>query len=88
MINALAGLMGGLLRQVYVIVSNIGTEPEQVSYLAISIIVTTIIFKILMLPFKVTQTKSRLRMTELQPQIQELQRKYKNAPRNMARTQK
>lgn len=87
MINALAGLMGGLLRQVYALVSNIGTEPEQVSYLAISIVVTTIIFKLLMLPFKVSQTKSRLRMTELQPQIQELQRKYKNDPQTLARKQ-
>lgn len=49
-----------------------------VSAYAIALILATIIFKLLLLPLMLKQTKSMKEMQELQPKIQELQNKYKN----------
>ncbi|MDO5713931.1 MAG: YidC/Oxa1 family membrane protein insertase [Tissierellia bacterium] len=77
--------MGKLLRFVYDMVSGIGgTEPEVISFFAIAIIVTTIIFKICLLPLNISQTKNQLKMAELQPEMQKLQKKYKNDAQTLA----
>lgn len=73
-------LLGGLLKLVYDLVSKIGTEPENFSYYAMAIIITTIIFKLILLPLSLHQTKSTKKMAELQPLIKEVQNKYKNDP--------
>lgn len=39
-------------------VSTIGAEPENLSFYAIAIIITTIIFKLLLLPINLQQAKS------------------------------
>ncbi len=44
----------------------------------ISIIVFTFIFKIVMLPLAISQRKSMMRMKEIQPEIEEINKKYKN----------
>lgn len=61
-------------------VSTIGAEPENLSFYAIAIIITTIIFKLLLLPINLQQAKSTKKMGELQPQMKEIQTKYKNDP--------
>lgn len=76
----LGNILGGLLRFVYDLVSNIGTEPESFSFYAMAIIITTIIFKLLILPLNLQQVKSTKKMNELQPQMKEIQTKYKNDP--------
>lgn len=83
MLNKIAVLLGALLRNVYNIVSSIGTEPEQISYYAISLIVTTLIFKLLMTPLTIKQNKSMRITTKIQPQLQALQKKYENDPENL-----
>lgn len=74
----LGSIMGKLLRIVYDVLAGIGTEPENISYFAIAIIITTIIFKICLLPLNVSQTKNQMKMAELQPELQKLQKKYKH----------
>ncbi len=60
--------IGLLLGALYNFTSNYG----------ISIILMTIIVKLLLFPLTQAQTKSQKRMNELQPKIQELNKKYKN----------
>lgn len=76
----LGNILGGLLRFVYHLISNIGTEPEKMSFYAMAIVVTTIIFKLLILPLNIQQIRSTKKMSELQPQMKEIQTKYKNDP--------
>lgn len=80
----LGNILGALLRNVYSIISSMGTEPEQFSYYAMSIIVTTIIFKLLLLPMNLQQVKSTKKMGEIQPQLKEIQKKYKNDPQTQS----
>lgn len=76
----LGNLLGSLMKLVFDLVSKVGTETELISYYGITIIVTTIIFKLILLPVSLQQSKSTKKMNELQPKMQEIQRKYKNDP--------
>lgn len=60
--------MGKLLYGVYLVIQNYG----------LSIIVFTIIIKVVLLPLTLKQTNSMKKMNELQPKLKELQEKYKN----------
>lgn len=80
MMAFLGNILGGLLRFIFDLVSNIGTEPKVFSFYAMSIIITTIVFKLLILPLNIKQINSTKKMSELQPQMQEIQTKYKNDP--------
>lgn len=76
----LGNILGGLLKIVYDMVSTIGTEPENFSYYAMALIITTILFKLILLPVSLHQSKSSKMMGELQPKIKEIQVKYKSDP--------
>lgn len=79
----LGNLLGSLLKFVYDTVSMIGNEPEYFSFYAMAVIITTIIFKLLLLPISFQQSKTSKKMAELQPKLQEIQKKYKNDPQTM-----
>jgi YidC/Oxa1 family membrane protein insertase len=81
----LSNLLGSLMKAIFDFVSGIGTENEIISYYGITIIITTIIFKLILLPITLQQSKSTKKMNELQPKIQEIQRKYKNDPQTQNR---
>ena len=68
MFNAIANLLGYLMNFIYVLVQNYG----------LAIIIFTILLKLLMLPLTIKQNKALERTKELQPLVQELQRKYGN----------
>lgn len=74
----LGNIFGGLLKLVFDLVSKTGIETETISYYSIAIIITTILFKLIILPISLHQTKSTEKMNELQPQIKKVQEKYKN----------
>lgn len=76
----LGNILGALLKFVYDMVTNTGIETEYFSYYAMAIIITTIIFKFLLLPVNLSQVKSSKKMNELQPLMKEIQTKYKNDP--------
>lgn len=46
--------------------------------LALSIILLTVLFRIVVLPLSIKQTKSMIAMQKLQPQLKEIQKKYKD----------
>jgi YidC/Oxa1 family membrane protein insertase len=79
----LGNLLGGLLKFVYDMVSNMGAEPENFSFYAMAIIITTIIFKLILLPIGLSQSRSSRKMNEIQPKMKEIQTKYKNDPQTM-----
>ncbi len=80
--------MGLLLKGVYDFVSNVNpNEFELFSNYAITIIITTIIFKIVTLPFTIKQAKSMAETRAMQPRIQELQKKYGNDQQTLMRKQ-
>lgn len=81
--------LGALLKLVFDLVSKIGTEPEHISFYAIAIIITTIIFKFILLPIGLKQTRSMSKMQKIQPELKELQDKYKDDPQTLqAKTMK
>lgn len=80
MMAFLGNIFGGLLKLVFDLVSTTGIETETLSYYSIAIIITTILFKLIILPISLHQTKSTSKMNELQPQIKKIQDKYKNDP--------
>ncbi len=77
--------MGMLVRMVYNMVS--GIDSKYLSAYAISIIISTILFKLIVLPLTLRQSKSMKKMQELNPKIQELQQKYGKDPQTLQRKQ-
>ena len=87
MINALASFFGTLLHAIYNFVAGIGSEPEMISFYAISIIVTTLLFRLALLPLNLFQTKNQLKMAKLQPEMKKIQKKYEKDPQLLAQKQ-
>ena len=84
-LDFLAVPMGMLVRLLYNMVS--GLDSKYISAYAISIIISTIIFKLVVLPLTLKQSKSMKKMQELNPKIQELQQKYGKDPQTLQRKQ-
>lgn len=84
-LDFLAVPMGMLVRMVYNMVS--GIDSKYLSAYAISIIISTILFKLIVLPLTLKQSKSMKKMQEMNPKIQELQQKYGKDPQTLQRKQ-
>ena len=84
-LDFLAVPMGTLVRFIYNMVS--GIDSKYLSAYAISIIISTIIFKFIVLPLTLKQSKSMKKMQELNPKLQELQKKYGKDPQTLQRKQ-
>lgn len=57
----LGNIMGSILKFVYDFVSSLGQETQYISYYAIAVIITSVIFKLILLPISLQQSKSRKR---------------------------
>ncbi|NLJ58213.1 MAG: YidC/Oxa1 family membrane protein insertase [Tissierellia bacterium] len=84
-LDFLAIPMGMLVRFIFNMVSVL--DSKYLSAYAIAIIISTILFKLLVLPLTLKQTKSMKKMQELNPKIQELQEKYGKDPQTLQRKQ-
>ena len=87
MINALASFFGTILHAIYNFVASIGSEPKAISYYAIAIIITTLLFRLALLPLNLFQTKNQLKMAKLQPEMKKIQKKYEKDPQLLAQKQ-
>lgn len=87
MINALASFFGTLLHAIYNFLTGIGSEPKMISFYAISIIITTLLFRLALLPLNLFQTKNQLKMAKLQPEMKKIQKKYEKDPQLLAQKQ-
>lgn len=83
MIDIFAWPLGKLLKFVFDMVDAAGLDSTILSAYALAIIITTIIFKLILLPLTLKQMKSMKNMQEIQPKVQELQKKYKNDPQTL-----
>lgn len=77
--------MGMLVKLLYNILSVFDTK--YISAYSLSIILSTILFKLVMLPFTLKQTKSMKKMQELNPKLKELQEKYGKDQQTLQRKQ-
>ena len=77
--------MGMLVKLVYNMVSVL--DSKYLSAYSIAIIISTILFKLIVLPLTLKQSKSMKKMQELSPKIQELQQKYGKDPQTLQRKQ-
>lgn len=74
----LGNIFNGLFELIFLIVGWFTDEPWRVPIVAIAIIVFTIVIRILMLPLTVKQQKFSKLQNMMNPEIQEIQAKYKN----------
>lgn len=56
------------------------TISEAVSSYGLGIIIVTIILRLLLYPLTISQTKSMAKMKKIQPELNEIQKKYKDKP--------
>jgi YidC/Oxa1 family membrane protein insertase len=84
-LDFIAKPMGMLVKLLYNMVSTLDTE--YISAYAIAIILSTIIFKLIMMPFTLKQSKSMKKLQDLNPKMQELQKKYSKDPQTLQRKQ-
>ena len=71
--GAISSLFGYLLNALYTVFNNYG----------IAIIVFSIILRIILIPITIKQQKSLKKSAELQEEMKEIQRKYKNNPEKL-----
>ena len=69
----LANLFGYILNYIYSFVNNYG----------LAIIIFSVLFKLIMIPFTVKQQKTMKKSAEIQKKMAEIQKKYKNNPEKM-----
>ncbi|SKA97448.1 YidC/Oxa1 family membrane protein insertase [Caloramator quimbayensis] len=67
-------------------VTGIGITNLSVAYF-LDIFIFTLIIRFLILPLTISQTKSTVKMGEIQPKLKELQDKYKNDPQKLQQKQ-
>ena len=84
-LDFLAIPMGKLVKLIYNMVSV--ADSKYLSAYAISIIISTVLFKLVILPLTLKQTKSMKKMQDLNPKIKELQEKYGKDPQTLQRKQ-
>jgi YidC/Oxa1 family membrane protein insertase len=72
------GLWLGFLSDL--IQSGIARLVDVVGNYGLAIIILTVLVRLLLLPFTLAQTRSTLKMQALNPEVQALQKKYKNNP--------
>lgn len=77
--------IGWLVKLLYDIVSIF--DSKILSAYAISIILSTILFKLVLMPLTLKQTKSMKIMQDMNPKVKELQKKYEKDPQTLQRKQ-
>lgn len=74
--NPLTQILGTIFKYIYETLVGLGSEPSQVSYYAIAILVMAVIYKLITIPLTIQQTKATQKTMALQPQMEELKKKY------------
>ncbi|KXO16607.1 YidC/Oxa1 family membrane protein insertase [Peptoniphilus sp. GNH] len=83
----LRNVLGMFVRAIYDGLQGAFAEPSSVSFFAISIVLATLILKLVMLPLSFSQIKNQKKMAILQPEIEKLKQKYKHDPQTLAQKQ-
>ena len=90
--QAISNVIGAILRFIYENIQQMFSEPKNISYFAISIIVLTVIYKLATLPVTFSNIKMQKVNAKMAPEMKKIQETYKNDPqtqqRKMAELQK
>ena len=78
--QVISNFFGSVMRFIYQTVSQMFPEPEFISYFAISIMVMTVLYKLITLPITISTIKTQEINAKIQPEMQKIQKKYKNNP--------
>lgn len=73
MIGSVTSLLTGIIEQLHGLTGNYG----------VAIIILTILIRVVLLPLTSSQTRAMKKMQQLQPEIQKLQKKYRNDPQRL-----
>lgn len=65
----LGKILGYLFNFIYDQLASMGAEPANFSFLAMTIIISTIIVKLLVLPLQISSTKKMKKTADLQPKV-------------------
>lgn len=74
--EAISNFFGFIMRWAYNLFSSAGSEPELFSYFAMCLLFMALINKLISIPLMAKQTNSAKKIQDLQPQLQELEKKY------------
>ncbi|MDO5018360.1 MAG: YidC/Oxa1 family membrane protein insertase [Lagierella massiliensis] len=80
MTKLLSSIIGKILEVIYLTISKIGSEPESISYFAMSILILTLLYKLVMLPVTLSNIKMQKLNAKFQPELKKLEAKYKHDP--------
>lgn len=81
----LANIFGQVMKIIYTTLEGLGSEPSQISYYAMSILILTLMYKLLTIPLTLSNIKFQRLNAIYGPQLQEIQKKYKNDPQTAQR---
>lgn len=81
----LTNILGSILRFIYQSLTDLGNEPEIISYYAIALIIMALLQKIVTMPLTFKSAENSKKGMELQPQIKQIMDKYKNDPETQNR---
>ena len=81
--NMIANAFGFLLKTIYNAVSAMGAEPANISYFAISVLVITVLYKVITLPMTISTVKMQKINAKMAPEVAEIRKKFKNDPQGM-----
>ena len=76
MLNFLASVLGKLMRFIYDNLAANFTEPESVSFYAMSIIIMTLLVSLLIIPMTISQQKQAEKARIFKPKMDEIKKKY------------
>lgn len=81
----LTNFLGSILRFIYQFLTDLGNEPEKISYYAISLMIMAVLIKIITMPLTLQSTKNMQKGAELQPEVDKIMKKYKDDPETQNR---
>lgn len=82
MFNGIAEFLYKVVEKLQDFISNIGITDIGVSYV-LSVLLLTLIIRLLILPLNIKSMKSTAKMQEIQPELKKIQTKYKNNPEKL-----
>lgn len=83
MLSFIAQILGSLMKFIYDSLVNNFTEPSNISFYAISIILMTVLVSLITIPMTMNQQKQAAKSGEIQPKVEEIKKKYAYDPQIM-----
>lgn len=83
MLSFIAQILGSLMKLIYDTLVNNFTEPSNMSFYSISIILMTVLVSLITIPMTMNQQKQAAKSGEIQPKVEAIKKKYSYDPQIM-----